>query len=431
MHRPFISALLLLALPVAAASADDRLNSDPIFPAQYQGDGVGLRDVREGDVLYPVQLNGLWGYANQFGDLVMLPTFAWTDDFYDGVARAVERTADGERGKTGFIKTSGEWYLPPRYPYADRFENGYAVVGDGSHLGIIDRKGELVVPVKLDGALRFREDFAAVQSGERVGFVNVRGDVVIPLRYRRARSFHEGLAAVELPGEAGAGGQKLGAWGYIGKRGELAWVDRTGQVTALGDFNDGLARVRVGDRWGYVDRRFQLVIQPVYEEARDFTNGVAAVKVTVGEGVKEGEQWGYVDKAGRWSIQPRFEAADDLDDVLAMVREGGRWGYVNRTGSTGYAARWADARPFFRGLARVSQVPGFGYIDPQGRARYDPRGPLVGIFDHTPQGDAKRKLDRDQVGTPVLVPVDRGDEGRRVEEAYPPEYLYEEVLPRE
>ena len=372
-------------------------------------------------MLYPVELSGQWGYANQFGDLVLLPVFAWTDEFYDGLARAVVETEDGPR--TGFIKTSGEWYLPPRYPYADRFENGYAVVGDGTRVGIMDRAGELVVPVKLDGALRFREDLAAVQSGQgdeaRVGFVNVRGDLVIPQRYRRARSFHEGVAAVELPPEAG----KLGAWGYIDKRGELSWVDRTGRVTALGDFNDGLARVRIGDRWGYVDRRFQLAIQPVYEGARDFTNGIAAVE--------QNGKWGYIDKAGRWSIRPRFEAADDLDELLAMVREDGKWGYVNRTGSAGFAARWADARPFFRGQARVSQPPGFGYIDPQGRVRYDPRGPLVGIADHTPQGTTKRKLDRDQVGTPVLVPLGDPDAERGVEEPYPPEYLYEEVLPGE
>ena len=35
--------------------------------------------------------------------------------------------------------------------------------------------------------------------------------------------------------------------------------------------------------------------------------------------VKVGQKWGFIEKTGRFIVQPIYDAADDLEDPLAMV----------------------------------------------------------------------------------------------------------------
>ena len=46
-----------------------------------------------------------------------------------------------------------------------------------------------------------------------------------------------------------------------------------------GDFTEGLARVKVGQKWGYIDKTGKVVIEPIFEKVRDFRNGLSPVKI--------------------------------------------------------------------------------------------------------------------------------------------------------
>lgn len=60
-----------------------------------------------------------------------------------------------------------------------------------------------------------------------------------------------------------------------------------------GSFSEGLAPVQSsGGRWGYINQRNQWVIQPKFDEAKEFKDGRAAVKVK--------GKWGYINKRGDW-----------------------------------------------------------------------------------------------------------------------------------
>ncbi|EMO90076.1 WG repeat-containing protein [Leptospira noguchii] len=50
-------------------------------------------------------------------------------------------------------------------------------------------------------------------------------------------------------------------------------------------FSDGLAAVRIGTKWGYIDKIGNVSIQPTFDLAVSFSEGFAAVRV--------GDQWGY------------------------------------------------------------------------------------------------------------------------------------------
>ncbi len=50
------------------------------------------------------------------------------------------------------------------------------------------------------------------------------------------------------------------------------------QFDQADSFSEGLARVKIGNKWGYIDKKGKLVIQPQFDEAASFSEGLALVK---------------------------------------------------------------------------------------------------------------------------------------------------------
>ena len=50
------------------------------------------------------------------------------------------------------------------------------------------------------------------------------------------------------------------------------------QFEEADSFSEGLARVKTGDKWGYIDKEGKLVIQPQLDEAEKFSDGLALVR---------------------------------------------------------------------------------------------------------------------------------------------------------
>lgn len=403
-----VVGFLGLTNPLAAQfSLQNSKDIDPTVGWQPR-DLINFTDPKPNDTLYPVSVNNFWGYMNKQGNLVVYPQFDWADDFYEKLARATLN------GKTGFIKGNGNWAIEPMFVYADRFAEGRAVVGDGEHFGYIEKSGNLFIPIRLDGALRFSEGLAAVMRDDKCGYVNLRGDLEIPLRFTLARSFHDGYAAVRWP--ATEGGTDVP--GYVDRRGRPAFTDPSGKVQQLGDFHDGLARIRADDKWGYLGKNFKLRIDPRFDDARDFSNGVAAVCID--------DKWGFIDKTGRFLVEPVFEAADDMGEDLAMVVLNGKTGYVNRSAKQGISPMFDEGRPFFQSLARVRIDPSFAYIDRNANPVWDPRLAVKGFINRSTSERIAIVRDKDLIHNRTIEPPAYRDP---IPVPYTPEYLIDEVLP--
>lgn len=151
--------------------------------------------------------------------------------------------------------------------------------------------------------------------------------------------------------------------------------------------DDGsLFRVLQGGRWGYIDRRGNVVIPPRFGRAEPFSEGLAAVELD--------GKLGYVDRSGALVLVPSFAPAGALHRPFvagrAAVRQGSKLGYVDRTGKLVIQARFLRADDFSDGVALVCDDQDCAYIDPVGRGVV-----LVG-----PMGGAAV---RDGVGTQVLA----------------------------
>jgi hypothetical protein len=63
-------------------------------------------------------------------------------------------------------------------------------------------------------------------------------------------------------------------------------------LIAARDFAEGLAVVKIGKQYGYIDQTGKIIIQPLFDIAFDFSEGIASVGL--------GKKWRYIDKTGKF-----------------------------------------------------------------------------------------------------------------------------------
>ncbi len=190
-----------------------------------------------------------------------------------------------------------------------------------------------------------------------------------------------------------------GKWGYINQEGEMVISPRFDEAR---DVSDGIAVVRNGTLWGFVQADpAKVVIQSTFSTLGDFEDGLAPAQLPAGS-------YGYIDKTGEFVIEPQFDFAAKFSEGFAAFRTDGLWGYVNSSGSTAIEASFSSARPFSDGLAAVEGFNGWSYINTAGSTELSPS------FQVTDAGEFKDGLAPvqtvdgwgfiDKKGNPVITP---------------------------
>ncbi|MBA3706315.1 MAG: WG repeat-containing protein [Bacteroidetes bacterium] len=105
----------------------------------------------------------------------------------------------------------------------------------------------------------------------------------------------------------------------------------TEKYDAAGPFCNGLARVKKGIKWGYIDTLGRVIVPIKYNEVENFYGGVARVRMNLGG--SKGSRWGLIDSTGREVRKPSFTFIGPFIDGKAQVTsiEDGEF-YMNKEG---------------------------------------------------------------------------------------------------
>lgn len=125
-------------------------------------------------------------------------------------------------------------------------------------------------------------------------------------------------------------------------------------------FYEGFARVKNGDKWGYVNQQKQEIAEPKYDEAAHFSGGFARVAIK--------DKYGFIDTMGKEIIKPEdYEQAGKFgEDGLAFVMKEKKYGYVDTAGKESIELKYDWAGDFSEKRAKVSLNNKFGFIDAKG-----------------------------------------------------------------
>jgi len=260
----------------------------------------------------------------------------------------------------GYINAQGEWVIEPSFAWTTPFREERAAVSDD---GVCWR---FITP---QGAAAFEPQFC------RTGWPSTTLETGQILPQAATGYFSEGLVPVL-------------------DEGSVAYANREGVVSIRGAFSaaypfaEGRGRIRTREHiYGFVDRDGALVIPAIYEDALDFSEGLAAVAIRDANGQR---RWGYIDREGAWAIEPQLYRAHPFSDGLAAFeadpashRDGhyAAAGYLDPTGAIAIKPRFRSAGPFRDGLAPVRDGRHHGYIDKDEKlvipARYETAQPFA------------------------------------------------------
>ncbi len=118
-------------------------------------------------------------------------------------------------------------------------------------------------------------------------------------------------------------------------------------------------------KWGWIDASNKIIIPAIYDDARDFSEGLAAVNFR--------GRWGYVDTKGHRLIAPQYMEARSFHEGKAAVKGfEGRMGFIEAHGDSLTAFKYIDAGAFKNGFAPVKTREGWGYINSTGKEQISP-----------------------------------------------------------
>jgi len=229
-------------------------------------------------------------------------------------------------------KKTGKVVAEAAYSAVSYYNEDMVAVKLNDKWGFINGKGKLVIPMQFDNASGFSEGYGAVGKNilssqgyvERTdwGFIDKTGKLVIPYKYSTPGVFRNGFAIVS---NANAGFASLS--GVINKKGkEVIPV----KYTALADRYDGLFKAATGNvtnyngKYGFLDSTGKAVIPFVYDDAMDFSEGLAAVK-------KDGK-YGFINNKGAVVIPFQFDGPTYFEKGKASVEKAGVSFYINKKG---------------------------------------------------------------------------------------------------
>jgi hypothetical protein len=192
-------------------------------------------------------------------------------------------------------------------------------------------------------------------------------------------------------------------WFPVYVKGKAGYIDRTGKIVLepqfdeASYFSEGMARVSVGRdtiisegfSQGFIDETGKLVIQPKWDVVSHFSEGLAAVgfdqtkksfkvgnKTLYTSASHTWYRWGFIDKTGKLVTETKFSDISDFRDGLAAANADPyepKYGFITKEGHWIIKPQFEHANQFSEGLARIFDKDKYGFIDRTGKVVIKPQ----------------------------------------------------------
>lgn len=252
----------------------------------------------------------------------------------------------------GYIDVNGQYVIAPTYEQAMPFLGNVTAVCDsekGWHF--INKQGYMIK--KLDKKV----DLVSFENNEKIlikvnnKYDYITKDLVIPseLEYDYATNFKNGVAAVK----------KGNKWALINPNKEQI-TDYMFEDILTDEYNtcigNGIIFAKYNGKYYMMDKNGSKIGDNAFDNAYPFLdNDCAAVCV--------GGKWGFADNTAKMVIEPKYESAKSFCNGLAPVKEKGKWSYINTEGMNRVEGDFEDCLPFTGvGITAVKENEKWSYI---------------------------------------------------------------------
>jgi hypothetical protein len=224
-------------------------------------------------------------------------------------------------GKWGYINEKGTFVLPPKYEMARDFQdNGLAIIQLNNLTGIINTDGYFIVKPKYETISPFSEGRATAIDDKGFKVLDESGKEITSKAYSFIGDYKEGRAVAANTNE---NGEYL--YGYLNRRGNevipLSYENAS-------DFQDGKALVKMKDgNYALIDLTGKILYSYSYPFVDDYGEGMLAFRKS-----NDGK-WGFMDESGKVLIEPQFMGTQPFVEEKAIVNvENNHYGLIDRQG---------------------------------------------------------------------------------------------------
>lgn len=275
-----------------------------IVPFQFQS----VTEFEKGRSI--VELNDLYGCIDRTGAYTVPPQFKDLGIFIEGLMYAQKDSL------YGFYDGFGNLRIPAQYDEAFSFENGKAKVIFQEATGLIDQYGSYVVKPLYDDLIPFTDSIWIIENGDYFDFLKLKGEQKLALSVEEVGALENDRAIVEYEGKIG----------YINSKAELVIPFKYETFTNArqeGAFDGMYAKVALKGKYGVIDRTGKVIIAPTYPK-------MGAVGTLIA--IEKAGKWGFIDLNNQWKIQPIYEFAESFSDGLGIVQNLTLFGAINAAG---------------------------------------------------------------------------------------------------
>ncbi|QWV98643.1 WG repeat-containing protein [Geomonas nitrogeniifigens] len=393
-----------------------------IAPASLDGEKFGLIDLGGRFVLNPiydhmfgffngmsvVSNNGFYGYINTDGKAVVPLKYAFAEDFRNSLARTVN--ADGtsnfisKNGAVVFkesavgtnftvvdssnkIMYSTSKIIPDyqkaikrmkqtnRFNVISGFSDGLAIISininNKPKYGYINTKFKHVLDPVYDKATKFVDGTAYVEFGAFRGCINKRGEFIFLICPKYQVGSSSAYYDVGITEDAINGSQRQAHY-YFEINGRLienkVLIGPQGQMSPLVEVatteTDDLVVSKHDNKYGFVDKERHVIVPFVYENATNFSEGLASVVIN--------KKLHFINKKGEVVINTdiRYDYENYIMPMfvggVAMISFKDGFQYINRSGNHISDKIFTVASDFSDGFAKVRFKNTYNFLNSSG-----------------------------------------------------------------
>lgn len=364
---------------------------------------------------YAELINGEYG-AEKYGfyfinDTLIEPSYEEVGH-YNGMDNVIAKVK--LNGKYGILGVDGEYLIEPRYDEIREFNDGTSQLMLGGKYGFMDSDGSFLTKVEYDEISAFHKGMADVRKDGKWGVINRAGTYVVEPIYDQVNILSDKIEVISN-GEKKildlGGGSKYTTSDYdsylypyesikgasvVIKNGKQVVIDSNGKPVfhvdfdKISEFENGIARIELNGKMGYLGKDGEYVIPPVYDGAQknsdnsyqtslDGLYGIiledgTVIKPMSSSPIEFSNNYGiirvdgkntYIDKTGKRISSELFDDAYAFSDGMARVQMNSKYSYINASGKR-MSKEYIDAYDFSEGYACVKDGQDYRYIDKNG-----------------------------------------------------------------
>lgn len=334
-------------------------------------------------------------------------------------------------GKCGVIDREGKWVVAPTFSKIRKFDKGFAITQKAGKQGVIDIDGHVIIDNIYD-RVSPDYDYFVVELNKKKGIADKNGKVILPPKYEYCSLRKEGFICIKNKkgyGLADLTGKVVikpslnsipnfdgNDYARVEVDGKYGWINRKGTFLTeqlfddARDFSEGMAAVKSGKLWGFIDENGNLVIEPQFDVVSQFKNGISTVGIS--------GHWGLISKNGEWITEPKFDEIKEFEGGVAPAKifnlkaRSSKWGMIDESARFVIEPEFEDLENFNGDYARAKANGKWGLIGKDGKWTVEPEFDEIYPFTDAGVAEVRIKNKYGFINTKgeVIVPVEITDE---------------------